>query len=76
MFAAVIHLLIYLCLIAIVVFLVQWVLGQLGIAIPQRVMQILWVIVVLIAILLIYQAVAPYLGSMKFLAPVFTALWP
>lgn len=76
MFESVVYLLIGLCLLAIVVFLIQWVLGQLGIAIPARVMQMLWVIVVLVAILFIYKAVAPHIGSMRFLSvPGITALW-
>lgn len=75
MFESVIYLLIGLCLLAAVVFLVQWVLGQLGISIPQRVIQILWVIVILVAILYIYRALAPHIGSMRFFSvPGITAL--
>jgi hypothetical protein len=63
MFESIIMLLIYLCLIAIVVFIVLWVLGNLGIVIPPRVMQIVWVIVVLIAILFIWRAIGPEISQ-------------
>jgi hypothetical protein len=62
MVESVILLLVYLCLLALCVWLVLWVLESIiGIALPPKVVQILWVIVALIAILLIYRALAPHL---------------
>lgn len=54
--------LIYLCLLVAAVYLVQWVLSQLGIAIPDQVMKILWVVVVLVAILILVRTVLPGMG--------------
>lgn len=57
MIASVITMLIYLCILALVVYLIIWVVRDIiGIPIPERVIQILWVIVALIAILMIVQA--------------------
>ena len=49
--------LLYLCLFAIVVFIILWVLGQIGIVIPPRVMQLFWVICALVVILRGYHVV-------------------
>ena len=58
MLASVITFLIYICLLAIVIYLVIWVLRDIvGLPIPERVIQILWVIVALIAILWLVQMV-------------------
>lgn len=58
MLAAVITFLIYLCLLAIVIYLVIWVLRDIiGLPIPGKVIQLLWVIVALIAILWLVQMV-------------------
>ena len=62
MIESVIMMLIYLCLLAIAVYIVVWVLGELGIAIPAQVMKILWVIVVLVALLMIIRTVLPAIG--------------
>lgn len=56
MIETVIYLLIQLCILALVIYLIIWVLGVIGIAIPDKVVQILWVIAALIAILMIYHA--------------------
>ena len=61
MVESVIMLLIYICLVVGVCWLVIWVLGQLGIALPAQVVKIFWVIVVLIVILLLYKMLAPAL---------------
>lgn len=59
MLASVITFLIYLCLLAIVIYLVIWVLRDvIGLPIPEKVIQLLWVIVALIAILWLVQMVA------------------
>ncbi len=58
MLAAVITFLIYICLLAIVIYLVIWVLTEVvGLPIPAKVIQLLWVIVALIAILWLVQMV-------------------
>lgn len=38
------------------VFLVLWVLGQIGLALPPRVVQIAWVIAVLIILLILWRS--------------------
>ena len=59
MIESVIYALIYLALVVLAVYVVLWVLGELGIALPPQVVKILWVIVVLVAILIIVQIVLP-----------------
>jgi hypothetical protein len=61
MATALITLLIYLCVLALVVYLVLWVLGEIGIPLPAQVVKIIWVIVALVAILMIVNAL-PGLG--------------
>lgn len=58
MLASVITFLIYVCLLAIVIYLIIWVLRDvLGLPLPEKVVQLLWVIVALIAILYLVQLV-------------------
>jgi hypothetical protein len=58
MLASVITFLIYVCVLALVIYLVIWVLRDvLGLPIPEKVVQILWVIVALIVILWLVQMV-------------------
>ena len=58
MLTAVITFLIYICILTIVIYLVIWVLRDVvGLPIPERVIQLLWVIVALIAILMLVQMV-------------------
>jgi len=61
MFEALIMTLIYICLVVGACYLVIWVLGQLGVALPANVIKIFWVIVVLVVILLLYQMLSPVL---------------
>lgn len=63
MVETIITLLIYIAVVVGVCYLVIWVLGMLGIALPERVIQVFWVIVVLIVILLLWRALAPALGG-------------
>lgn len=56
MVESVIHLLIALCVLAGLVYLAIWVFDLLGINLPPRVIQIVWAVVVLIAILLLWRA--------------------
>lgn len=68
MLASVITFLIYVCVLAIVVYLVIWVLRDIvGLPIPDKVIQLLWVIVALIAILFLVQLVLG--GSNSFRLP-------
>jgi len=58
MLASVITFLIYVCVLALVIYLVIWVLRDvIGLPIPAKVIQILWVIVALIVILWLVQMV-------------------
>ena len=59
MIETVITLLIYICVIALVFYLVVWVLTTvIGVPIPAKVIQIIWVIFALIVILLLWRALA------------------
>jgi hypothetical protein len=65
MITSVITFLIYVCVLALVIYLIIWVLRDvLGLPIPERVIQILWVIVALIVILWLVQMVLSG-GSLK-----------
>jgi len=67
MLASVITFLIYVCVLALVIYLVLWILRDvLGLPIPEKVVQILWVIVALIVILWLVQMV---LGGGGFRVP-------
>lgn len=68
MLASVITFLIYICVLALVVYLIIWVLRDvIGVPIPAKVIQILWVIVALIVILWLVQMVLPGVGgSLRF----------
>jgi hypothetical protein len=69
MIVTIITLLIYICVLALVIYLIIWVLGVVGINLPPKVIQILWVIVALIALLFIVQALLggglPHLGKLS-----------
>ena len=57
MVTAIITLLIYVCVLALVIYLVIWVLRDVvGLALPEKVVQILWVIFALVVLLLLVQA--------------------
>lgn len=55
-------LLIYACILALVVYLVIWVLGVIGISLPPKVIQILWVIVALVIVLMVVR----HVGVLRF----------
>ena len=57
--------LLYLCVIALAFFLIVWVLGQLGIALPAMVLVILKVMFVLIAILVLARLFLPLVGGVN-----------
>ncbi len=59
---AVIQLLIYIAVLALVVYLILWVLSLIGVPLPEQVVKIIWVIVALIAILLVLRVLLPAAG--------------
>ena len=64
MLASVVTFLIYLCILAIVIYLIIWVVQDvIGLPIPAKVIQLLWVIVALVAILWLVQMVLPGVGA-------------
>lgn len=67
MIESLIMLLIYICVLALAVYLVLWVLEIIGISLPPKVVQIIWVIVILIVILLILRMLLPALGGGRLL---------
>lgn len=66
MIESIISFLIGLCIFAIVIYLIIWVLGQIGINLPPKVIQLFWVIVMLIAVLMLIKMVGPHVGALKF----------
>ncbi|TXH32071.1 MAG: hypothetical protein E6Q98_25805 [Rhodospirillaceae bacterium] len=63
MLEAVIRFLITMCLIALCVFLVIWVLGAIGIVLPAMVVKIIWIIAALVAVLFLVRLLKPYWGN-------------
>lgn len=63
MLEAVIRFLITICLIALCVFLVIWVLGAIGIVLPPMVVKIIWIIAALVAVLFLVRLLRPYWGN-------------
>jgi hypothetical protein len=62
MLEAVIRFLITMCLIALCIFLVIWVLGAVGIILPAMVVKIIWIIAALVAVLFLVRLLRPYWG--------------
>ena len=63
MLTTIITLLIYVCVVALVFYLVIWILRDVvGLPIPAKVIQILWVIFALIAILFLVRLILPLTG--------------
>ena len=62
MIAALITALIYVCLVVMAVYLVFWVMDQIGIALPAQVVKIIWVIVALVVLLILVTRVLPIAG--------------
>lgn len=67
MLAAILLLLIKICLVALVIYVIIWALGQIGISLPPRVEQILWVICVLIVLYILVTELVPMAGGGRFL---------
>ena len=59
MIEAIIMTLIYICVIALVVYLALWVLEQIGVGLPPQVAKIIWIVAVLICLLLIVRVLLP-----------------
>lgn len=59
MIETIISLLITICVIALVVYLIIWVLGVIGVPLPEKVTQILYVIAALIILLMIVRTLLP-----------------
>jgi hypothetical protein len=67
MLAAVITMLIYICIVALVIYLVIWVVRDIiGLPIPPKVIQILWVIFALIVILALVNMLVGAGGGLRF----------
>jgi drug/metabolite transporter (DMT)-like permease len=62
-FERIVRALIYVCFIAAAYYLIIWVVGQLGIALPAMVMHILAIILVLFAILILVRLLAPAISD-------------
>jgi hypothetical protein len=66
MLTTVITLLIYICVVALVIYLILWVLRDVvGLPIPEKVVQILWVIFALLVILWVVQALLGGGGGLR-----------
>jgi hypothetical protein len=66
---AVIRALLYLCAIALVFFLVLWVLASIGVALPAMVVTILKVMFVLVAILILVRLFWPLVAGANWFPP-------
>lgn len=63
MIEAIITTLIYICLLAVAIYLIIWVLQSVAnISLPEKVVQIIWVVFVLICILLLVRILLPAAG--------------
>jgi bacteriorhodopsin len=62
---AVIYALIYLALVVLAIYVVLWIIGELGITLPAQVIKIIWIIVALIALLIIVQTLLPSFPKLR-----------
>lgn len=68
MLESIIMFLIYVCVVAIVIYLVIWVLRDvIGLTLPAKVIQILWVIFALICVLFLVRLLLPLAGGRRVL---------
>lgn len=66
MLESIITFLIYVCLVALVIYLVIWVLRDvIGLPLPPKVLQILWVIFALIVLLFLVRMIVPATGRWR-----------
>jgi hypothetical protein len=63
MFESIVRALIYICFIAAAYYLIVWVVGQLGLALPAMVMHIIGIIFVLFAILILVRLLYPVMSG-------------
>jgi hypothetical protein len=61
--SAIVRALIMVCCVVLAVWLVIWVLGELGLALPAMVVKILWLIAVLLIILFLVRTLWPAVSS-------------
>jgi hypothetical protein len=59
MIEGIIMALIYICLIVLVIYVAFWVLGQIGVAFPEQVQKIIWIIVALLCLLVLLRVLIP-----------------
>lgn len=65
MIEGVIQALIYICVLALVIYLVIWVLQTVaGIALPPKVIQIIWIIFALVCLLILVRFLLPHSGRL------------
>jgi len=68
MITAIITALIYIVLLAIVVYIIIWVIGVIGLAIPPKIIQLIWVVFALVVLLILVQLFLgggiPHLGRL------------
>jgi bacteriorhodopsin len=64
MLESVITLLIYICVVALVIYLVIWVLSSVGVSLPPQVVKILWIIFALIVLLMLLRLLLPHSGRL------------
>jgi hypothetical protein len=62
MIEGIIMALIYIIVVVIVAYIVIWVIGQLGLAIPPQIIKLVWLIVALLCVLLLLRVLLPPLG--------------
>jgi hypothetical protein len=65
MVGQVIRALIYICVMALLFYLVLWVLAAIGFALPAMVEKILIVIFVLVCLLILWQLFSPWIGGVN-----------
>lgn len=68
-FEAVVRALIYLCFVALAFYLIIWVLGAIGVALPYMVITILKVLFVLVAILILVRLFWPLASGFNWFPP-------
>ena len=65
MIEAIIYALIYICLLALVIYLILWVLGTVaGVQLPPKVIQIIWVVFALVCLLILVRLLLPHSGRL------------
>ena len=65
MLVSIITLLIYVCILALVIYVVIWVLGEIGVVLPPQVIKILWIIVALLVLLWLVSLVIGAGGTLS-----------